>query len=76
MFIFHGYTKLLSGPQGWEGLGGSMKNVGINFFPMVWGFMAAITEAFGGFLLILGLAFRPVCLLSFYHYGYCSNYAL
>lgn len=65
MFIFHGYTKLLSGPQGWEGLGGSMKNVGINFFPMVWGFMAAITETFGGFLLILGLAFRPVCLLLF-----------
>jgi putative oxidoreductase len=29
----------------------------------VWGLLAALTEAVGGVLLILGLAFRPVCLL-------------
>jgi putative oxidoreductase len=29
----------------------------------VWGFLAAATELLGGFLLIIGLAFRPVCIL-------------
>jgi len=31
--------------------------------PVVWGLLSAVVETFGGFLLILGLAFRPVCLL-------------
>jgi putative oxidoreductase len=30
---------------------------------MLWGLLSALTEAVGGFLLIIGLAFRPVCLL-------------
>jgi putative oxidoreductase len=38
-----------------------MGNVGINFAPTFWGFMAAITEFAGGILLLLGLFFRPVC---------------
>jgi putative oxidoreductase len=63
MFIFHGYPKLLGGISMWEQLGGSTKYVGIHFLPVVWGFLCAVTETFGGFLLILGLAFRPVCLL-------------
>ncbi|PWS27981.1 DoxX family protein [Pedobacter yonginense] len=63
LFITHGFPKLAGGPEGWTGLGGSMKVVGINFLPVFWGFMAAATETFGGFLLILGLFFRPVCIL-------------
>ncbi|WP_026897496.1 DoxX family protein [Daejeonella oryzae] len=63
MFIFHGYPKLLGGPDKWMAVGTSMKHIGITFLPEVWGFMAAATETFGGFLLILGLAFRPVTLL-------------
>lgn len=63
MFIFHGYPKLLGGPEQWEQIGGSMKHLGITFTPTIWGLMAGLTETFGGFLLILGLAFRPVCLL-------------
>lgn len=47
----------------WEELGSSTKYIGIHFWPAVWGLMSAVTETFGGFLLILGLAFRPVCLL-------------
>ena len=65
MFMFHGYPKLLGGPEKWEAVGEAMKHVGITFLPSVWGFMAAATETFGGFLLILGLAFRPVTLLLF-----------
>ncbi|WP_231458501.1 MULTISPECIES: DoxX family protein [unclassified Pedobacter] len=63
MFIVHGFPKLAGGPQGWESLGGSMKVIGINFMPVFWGFMAAVTETFGGFLLIVGLFYRPACIL-------------
>lgn len=60
MMMVHGLPKIMGGPAGWEGLGGSMKVVGIDFLPTVWGFLAAISEGLGGFLLILGLFFRPV----------------
>lgn len=63
MFIYHGVPKLAGGPELWEKLGGAMKGVGIGFAPTFWGFMAAATETFGGLLLIIGLAFRPVCIL-------------
>jgi putative oxidoreductase len=63
MFIYHGYPKLLGGPHMWGQLGASTKYVGISFAPVFWGFLAALVEAAGGFLLIIGLAFRPVCLL-------------
>ena len=66
MFILHGYPKLFGGPAHWESIGGAMKTIGINFFPVGWGLMAALTETFGGFLLIIGLAFRPACLLLFF----------
>ena len=63
MFMVHGFPKLAGGPTGWEGLGGSMKVVGIDFLPVVWGFMAAAAESVGGLFLILGLFFRPVNIL-------------
>jgi len=63
MFIIHGFPKLAGGPNGWTGLGGSMKVIGIDFLPIFWGFMAAATETFGGFLLIVGLFYRPACIL-------------
>ena len=63
MFIYHGFPKLFGGPHAWAGLGASTKYVGINFLPAVWGFLAALVETLGGFLLVIGLVFRPVCLL-------------
>lgn len=63
MFIYHGFPKLQGGVKTWEMVGGATGNVGIHFWPVVWGLIAALTEAVGGFLLIIGLAFRPVCLL-------------
>ncbi|MBB3056710.1 DoxX family protein [Mucilaginibacter gotjawali] len=63
MFIYHGYPKLGGGPKMWGELGSSTKYVGIHFWPVVWGLLSAAVETFGGFLLIIGLAFRPVCLL-------------
>ncbi|MGY4538929.1 putative oxidoreductase [Mucilaginibacter sp. UYNi724] len=63
MFIFHGYPKLTGGINAWAGLGVSTKYVGIHFAPVFWGFAAALVETLGGFLIVVGLTFRPVCLL-------------
>jgi putative oxidoreductase len=62
MFIMHGYPKLFGGPEKWEAVGGAMRNIHVTAFPVIWGFLAGITETFGGFMLLLGLAFRPVCI--------------
>lgn len=63
MFIYHGFPKLTGGPHKWAGIGSATKYVGIHFLPMVWGFLAAVSEAIGGVLLIIGWQFRVVCLL-------------
>ena len=63
MMIVHGFPKLAGGQETWTNIGGSMKLIGIDFFPVFWGLMAAATETFGGFLLLLGLFFRPVNML-------------
>lgn len=62
MFMLHGYPKLLGGPEQWEVIGRAMKHLGITFAPAVWGLLSGLTETFGGFLILLGLAFRPVCM--------------
>ena len=36
---------------------------GIEFLPVFWGFMASFSEFIGGICIILGLFFRPICLL-------------
>jgi len=63
MFVFHGYPKLLDGPDKWAEVGAATKYIHIHFLPTFWGLMALCSETFGGFLLVIGLAFRPVCLL-------------
>jgi putative oxidoreductase len=62
-FMIHGLPKLGAGPKMWHGLGEAMGNLGIHFWPTFWGFMAAATEGIGGLLLILGVFYRPICLL-------------
>lgn len=66
MFMLHGYPKLTGGPEMWEKLGSASSHVGINFYPVFWGFMAAAAEFFGGALMILGFAFRPACIFLFF----------
>lgn len=60
---FHGYGKLTGGSERWEGIGGSMSNLGITFFPVFWGFMAMFAEFFGAILIMLGLFTRPAAAL-------------
>jgi putative oxidoreductase len=59
----HGWPKLAGGLATWKLIGGAMKHVGITFWPGFWGFMAACSETIGMGLIVLGLAFRPSCLL-------------
>ncbi len=61
--IVHGWKKLIGGPARWESTGKAVQNLGIEFFPALWGFMAAFSESIGGLLLILGFFFRPAAAL-------------
>ncbi len=59
-YVFvHGKPKILGGPELWAKIGTAMFNYGISFTPAFWGFMASVSEFFGGILLILGLFVRP-----------------
>jgi putative oxidoreductase len=63
-FIFiHGLSKLTGGPERWAGIGKAMSNLGIDFMPAFWGFMAAFAETFGAVFLILGLFYRPAAFM-------------
>ncbi len=61
--VFHGYKKIIGGPEKWEKLGRNMTELGIDFAPVFWGFMAAFAEFAGAALLILGLFTRPAAAL-------------
>src|SRR6188768_1713313 len=63
MFMIHGLPKLMGGPTTWKGVGMAMGNLGISIYPKFWGFLASATEGIGGMLLIIGIFYRPVCLL-------------
>ncbi|PLX79736.1 MAG: DoxX family protein [Desulfuromonas sp.] len=63
MFVVHGLPKLIGGPARWEQVGRAMVYLGVDFLPTFWGFCAATTETVGGLFLLLGLFFRPACLL-------------
>ncbi|MDZ4713366.1 MAG: DoxX family protein [bacterium] len=66
MIIFHGYSKITAGPQLWEKIGKSMSPLGVDFFPVFWGFMAAVSEFIIPMFIIAGILFRPsVLMLAF-----------
>lgn len=58
----HGWPKLAGGVERWKSVGEAMGNVGIHFWPVVWGFLATLAESLGAFLVAIGLFFRPACL--------------
>ena len=62
-FVAHGVGKLAAGPEVWTKLGGAMTNLGVDFLPGVWGFIASLTEMVGGLLLVAGLCTRVAALL-------------
>ncbi|MDQ3536002.1 MAG: DoxX family protein [Bacteroidota bacterium] len=44
-------------------VGSNMSLIGINFWFIFWGLLAALSQFVGGILLITGLYFTPVCVL-------------
>ncbi|HJM68553.1 MAG TPA: DoxX family protein [Candidatus Babeliales bacterium] len=63
IFIRHGWPKLFKGVEEWRWLGEQMSYLGITFWPVFWGLVAACTEFFGGIALVVGLGTRPFALL-------------
>lgn len=73
MFIVHGWPKLMGGPGKWEKVGLAMQFAGVHAVPTFWGLAAALSEFVGGLCLILGLFFRPACLLLAITMGVAAN---
>lgn len=65
MFILHGFPKMFGGPDTWVEVGSAMQYLGIDFAPMFFGFMAGVTEFFGGIFLLSGLFFTPSVIFLF-----------
>lgn len=65
MFILHGYPKMFGGPDTWVEVGSAMQYLGLDFAPMFFGFMAGVTEFFGGIFLLAGLFFTPSVIFLF-----------
>lgn len=77
MMFLIGLPKLTGGISKWESLGHSMEALHIHFLPVFWGFMCAVTECIGGLFCVLGLWFRPVCILMVINFAvaFLSLYA-
>jgi putative oxidoreductase len=60
---FHGWGKLLGGPERWLGTGSAVEVFGIGFGHTFFGFMAAVAEAIGGVCIAAGFLFRPAAIL-------------
>lgn len=60
---YHGWDKLVGGPERWEGLGGSMARFGLDFWPTMWGFLAAFSESIGALMILAGVLFAPMSVL-------------
>jgi putative oxidoreductase len=73
MFLYHGWPKLVGGPAKWEKVGLAMQFAGVHAAPTAWGLSAALSEFAGGLCLILGLFFRPACLLLAITMGVAAN---
>lgn len=63
MAVFHGWGKISGGPDLWTRVGAGMSNLGIDFLPGFWGFMAAFAEFGCSILLVVGIFFRPAATL-------------
>jgi len=61
--ILFGVSKLLAGGEMYAQIGGSMAMFGITWEPKFWGLLCALTETFGGFLVLIGVFCRPAAFM-------------
>jgi putative oxidoreductase len=61
--FFHGWSKLVGGPEAWANLGSTMEIFGISFGWTFFGFASALTESIGGLLFAAGFLFQPIAAL-------------
>jgi putative oxidoreductase len=66
LFTIFGIIKLVGGPAMWGFLGGTLKTVGIDFFPVGFGLLATLAEFLGGIALITGFFVRPLAIGLFF----------
>lgn len=59
----HGVMGLMKGTESWTHMGAVMSHVGIDMGHLIWGLLAVAVQAIAGLCLILGIFFRPACLL-------------
>lgn len=61
--FYHGWGKLIGGPERWAGVGSAASNFGIEFGHTYFGFVAAVAESIGGLCVAAGFLFRPAAIL-------------
>jgi len=59
MLIFHGWGKLMGGPEVWASIGSAMEIFGIGFGHTFFGFLAAFAESIGAICIVAGVFYRP-----------------
>ena len=66
LIMRNGINLISGGSEQWASLGMSMANIGITFLPVFWGFCAALSQALGGLMIMIGFGTRPAaCILTF-----------
>lgn len=60
---YHGWGKIVGGPDRWAGVGGAMGNFGITSGAQWWGLAAALAETAGALCIAAGFLFRPMALV-------------
>jgi len=63
MLVLHGFDKITGGPEVWTKVGNNIAVLGIDFLPVVWGFLAGFAEFFCSALLVLGILHRPATVM-------------
>ncbi len=63
MMVAYGVPMLLGGKTSLTQAGSVMALIGVDFAPLFWGVMAALSYIVGGGLYVIGFLFRPVSLI-------------
>lgn len=66
IMLTHGIPMILGGTSALINIGSTMSLIGINFFPLFWGLIAALSYIAGGLFYILGFWVRPVSFILFF----------